>query len=229
MSVVINTDIGSNAYIKLMSRDFKSGDLLMLTKKESVNLRKEGDRYLFDWDWSTTFLVVDVDTSAFEKLTLPKDKGFETTRIEIAESPLQYEFILLLEENGEKYSIFCRGELYVKQTGRVIIKDMCGCPVCMNEPNIAAITIGEHSDYRGRVYTTWGKWKLDRDGKLYRNRIVDYIEVDAVESAGGKVRINASEFEEKQVGGIYTGGHVIVDLAPDDEHNFSEYEVCPYM
>ena len=108
-----------------------------------------------------------------------------------------------------------------------IFAEMCGCPVCVNEPHTAVIywTNGNpygHTEVSGRVFTTWGDWKWSNvHEKSYRERIVAGVEVEGV-------KIPASDFEAWGIHGLYTTGHVIIDLSPSDPLELP-IEINPFM
>ena len=98
----------------------------------------------------------------------------------------------------------------MKEEGRIIASDVCVCRVCMNEPHTAEIYMDGDTRLRGRLWTTWSDWKDGAEGVKYRDRIVEFIEVEGL-------RIPASEVKAWGINGIYTLGHVILDVAPTDE------------
>ena len=56
------------------------------------------------------------------------------------------------------------------------------------------------------MWTTWSDWKDGTEGVKYRDRIVDFIEVEGL-------RIPASEVKAWGINGIYKLGHVILEVA----------------
>ena len=112
-------------------------------------------------------------------------------------------------------------EAQAQRHGRVIVSDVCGCTACMNEPHEADVYFDGDLRLKGRVWTTWSEWREDINGKPYRDRILDAVEVEGL-------RIPARGIQTWGICGIYTWGHVILDLAPNDMHTVP-YDVCPYM
>ena len=108
-----------------------------------------------------------------------------------------------------------------RDEGRVIMSNICTCPTCMNEVHEASITMDAETTLKGRVWTTWSNWKKNTFGEKYRDRIVESVEVEGL-------RIQASEIEAWGINGIYTAGHVILDVAANDPIEFP-LDISPFM
>ena len=109
----------------------------------------------------------------------------------------------------------------MKDEGRIIASDVCVCRACMNEPHTADIYMDDDTRLKGRVRTTWSDWKENTLGEKYRDRIVASIEVEGL-------TIPASEVKAWGINGIYTLGHVILDVAPTDEIQLP-LDISPFM
>ena len=90
-----------------------------------------------------------------------------------------------------------------------LIREVCVCAVCMNEDNESLVYINADTrdpSKKCRIYTTW----TDDTANV---RCVDYI----ITSDGQT--IDAKDFIRHSVYGLYSDGHVIIDIAPEDIEN----------
>ncbi len=108
------------------------------------------------------------------------------------------------------------------EEGRAI-QVCCTCPACMNEYHEATITMDGDTNYDGRVYTTWSEWKTNTLGEKYRDRVVAAVEVE-----GLTIPATQAHIEAWRINGIYTTGHVILDVAPSDPIDFP-IDICSWM
>lgn len=185
-----------------------------IDKKRGYRLRCESGEYLFDFDGTDTYRIDVIDTESEAKLdTIYKLLGgdvefhvsFEVIQRGLIKRNATLEFELF---NFKPFVFDCEVTLYHKQRGRIDVRQMCGCLVCMNEDNDSTVNMDDEN-IEARLYTTWGEWRHDINGRLFRQRILDYIIVEGL-------KIEASELEKWGIYGVYSDGHVIVDLAPSD-------------
>ena len=107
--------------------------------------------------------------------------------------------------------------------GRIIMSDVCVCPVCMNEEHKVDIHMDGDTHLEGSLETVWGAWKVNSAGERYRERIVKNIIVEGL-------AIPATETEVRAwcINGIYSVGHVILDVSPYDPIDFP-LDISPFM
>lgn len=195
-----------------------------IDRKRGYFLRCESGEWLFDFDGTDTYRIDVIDTESEAKLdTIYKILGG------CVEFHVSFEAIQrgLIKRNAtlefEAFTFACEVSLYHKQKGRVLLRNgTCGCLVCMNEYNESTIVFdNDVSIDKVRLHTTWGEWQHDINGGLYRERILDYLVVE-------DLKIPASDLEKWGIYGVYSWGHVIVDLAPSDTIEYP-IVVLPFM